>query len=231
MPPPPATGRPLSVYVNPATGNQDLPVFNYFGLPGSNDPRTIQAITPNLFQTGVTEMKQYDALVNGSPFEIPAGKVSFSLGLEVIRQDLTSAVDGLFATGAALGYNPAATFAGGSLTDTADFAEIAIPLVSPAMGVPLIYQLDGTVSGRYEKLSNGSSASVPKFTLKWEPLDKSLVFRGTYAKGFIAPSLFSLYGPATGNAPYFTTLLGNGQSGALALCTQRRPDASGLRER
>ena len=33
------------------------------------------------------------------------------------------------------------------------------------------------------------------FGLRWEPFARQLVVRATYAKGFVAPSIFALFGP------------------------------------
>jgi iron complex outermembrane receptor protein len=36
---------------------------------------------------------------------------------------------------------------------------------------------------------------VPKFGFRWQPFDSQLTFRGDYSKSFIAPNLYSEYGP------------------------------------
>src|SRR6185295_13642423 len=43
-----AAGRPVSVLTD-KTGN-NLPVYNFFALPGFNDPATLDAIRTNLFK-------------------------------------------------------------------------------------------------------------------------------------------------------------------------------------
>jgi iron complex outermembrane receptor protein len=207
-----AAGRPLSVLTD-ATGN-NLPVYDYFALPGFNDPATLNALRTTLFQNGVSDLRDISVRLKGKPFELPAGNLTFALGVETRVEDLTSSVDGLFANGLALGYNPANTFSGGSRSTKGAFVEVGVPLVSPKENVPALYKLELNLADRAEKIQPGGNANSPKFGLLWHPFDDSFVLRGTYAKGFIAPSIFYLFGPAAGNSPSFTLPQGNGSSGA-----------------
>lgn len=208
----PSTGRPLSNFVDPATGNKDLPVYNYFGNAGSNDPRTVKAFSTTLFQDGITQLWDDKAIFTGTPISLPAGKASFSLGAEYLKQNITGTVDGLYANGLALGYNPAATFAGGGYNTKAEFVELGLPVFSSANALPGLHSLDVTLAGRHEKLSTGPTSNVPKIGVKWQPIDDTLTFRGTYSQGFISPTIYNLFGPPVGNSPYFTILAGNGSS-------------------
>jgi iron complex outermembrane receptor protein len=215
----PSTGRPLSVFVDPATGNQDIPVYNYFGLPGSNDPRTIAAMETTLFQSGVSELKNYQAILNGNITALPAGNLTFAAGYQYLRQDLSYQVDGLYKNGLALGYSEANSFAGGTIYSNALFVEFGVPVTAPSQNVPLLNSLDLTFSGRYEKLDTGPKSTVPKVTLKWHPIDDQFTVRATYGNGFISPTTFDLFGPPSSGAPTFTIIEGNGQSnsgGAIA---------------
>lgn len=211
-----SAGKPLSVYTDSA-GN--VPVYNYFSVAGfANDPRAIQAISTVLYKNGTTELGQVNALVSGTPFELPAGKLGFALGAEYRRETLTSSVDGLFAQGLALGYNAAATFSGGKRATRSASAEFEIPVFGGSYRLPGAYLLNVNLAGRYEKLSTGDTSKVPKAGFKWQPLDRDLTVRGTYAKGFIAPTIFALFGPAQGNSPTFTVPLGTitSSGGAVA---------------
>ena len=206
-----SAGRPLSVLTD-ATGN-NLPVYDYFALPGFNDPATLRALRTTLFQNGTTDLRDIGVRLNGKPFELPAGSLAFAIGVETRVEELTSSVDGLFANGLALGYNPANTFAGGTRRTKGAFLELGVPLISPKEAIPGFYKLDLTLADRAEKIEPGGNANTPKFGLLWHPFDESFVLRGTYAKGFIAPSIHDLFGPAAGNAPSFTLPQGNGNSG------------------
>jgi iron complex outermembrane receptor protein len=203
-----AAGKPLSTLTNSAGVN--LPVYNFFALPGFNDPATLAALQAILFQAGTTSLRNLQLIVNGTPFALPAGDVSFALGGEYRREDLTASVDGLFANGLALGYNPANSFSGGERASRGAFLEVGIPLVSPKMAIPGVYTLDLNAADRYEDIEPGGTNNSPKVGVRWLPLDDSFVVRATAADGFIAPSIFNLFGPTVGNSPSFSILQGNG---------------------
>jgi iron complex outermembrane receptor protein len=207
-----SAGKPLSLLTD-ASGN-NLPVYDYFALPGFNDPATLSALRATMFETGVTDLRDISVRLKGKPFELPAGYLTFALGVETRVEDLTSSVDGLFANGLALGYNAANTFAGGSRSTKGAFVEIGVPVVSPKLAVPGVNTLELNLADREEHIQPGGNANTPKFGLRWLPFDDSFALRGTYAKGFIAPSIFYLFGPASQNSPTFTLPQGNGSSGA-----------------
>jgi len=207
-----AAGKPLSIFTD-ASGN-NLPVYDFFALPGVNDPASLNAIKTTLLRSGVTALRDITVLLKGKPFELPAGNIAFALGVETRREDLTSSVDGLFANGLALGYNAAKTFSGGSRSTKGAFVELGVPLLSSKMGVEGFHTLELTLADRGEKIEPGGNANTPKFGVRWLPFDDSFVLRSTYAKGFIAPAIVNLFGPAAQNSPSMLLPQGNGNSGA-----------------
>jgi iron complex outermembrane recepter protein len=209
-----AAGKPLSMLTD--SGGNNLPVYDIFALPGFNDPATINAIKTTLFQWGATSLRDISVRLKGTPFTLPAGDFSFALGVDTRHEDLSSSVDGLFASGLALGYNAAATFpgGGGARDTTGVFIETGIPILGSAQNVPGFHTLEFNVADREEKIKPGGSANSPKFGVRWLPIDDQFVIRGTFSKGFIAPSIFRLFGPSVGNSPTLTILQGNGQTGA-----------------
>jgi len=200
-------GKPLSTLTD-SSGN-NLPVYNFFALPGFNDPATLSAIRTTLFESGDATLRNIQVIVRGKPFELPAGDVGFALGAEERAEDLSSSVDALFANGLAIGYNPANTFAGGSRSSKGAFLEVGAPVTSPKQDIPGLYKVDITVADRYEKIQPGGHANSPKYGLTWRPVNDDFVIRGTYAEGFIAPSIVNLFGPTLGNQPTFSILEGD----------------------
>jgi len=190
----------------------NLPVYNYFALPGFNDPATLDAIRTTLYQSGDTSLRNLGFIVNGKPIELPAGDLGFALGVQTGTEELTTAVDALFANGLALGYNAANTFAGGVRSTKGAFLEVGVPVTSAKQNIIGFHTLDLNLADRYEKIQPGGNANTPKFGLRWLPIDDSFLIRATYAKGFIAPSIFSLFGPGGQNSPSYTILEGNGSS-------------------
>ena len=132
---------------------------------------------------------------------LPGGDVGLALGVEVRREtqrdDRDSAVDGsspfidsvtgeiTISDAAAVSDNPD-TY--GKRTVAAGYAELAVPLVSENMAIPLVRRFDLQLAGRYEHYSDFGSVARPKVAAAWDLID-GLRLRGSYSKGFRAPNL------------------------------------------
>src|SRR5205807_4385033 len=46
---------------------------------------------------------------------------------------------------------------------------------------------------RFDNYSDFGSTEKPKFFFRWQPIDSSLTFRGTYSEAYHAPALAELY--------------------------------------
>jgi outer membrane receptor protein involved in Fe transport len=68
------------------------------------------------------------------------------------------------------------------------YAELAIPLVSPEMGMPLIRAIDVQLAGRVERYSDFGWIAKPKVAASWEIAPRLLV-RGSWSQSFRAPDL------------------------------------------
>jgi iron complex outermembrane receptor protein len=119
--------------------------------------------------------------------------------------------DGLTALGLVPGLSPASPFPGGRRDEYAGWAEVNIPLFSPDMHVPVFYSFEISASGRIEELSPGGESIVPKVGFRWQPIDNQLAFRGEYSQGFIAPTLFNLFGPTRVSNPTVSVGSDSGQ--------------------
>jgi iron complex outermembrane receptor protein len=134
-------------------------------------------------------------------FDLPAGPLGIAVGGEVRREtqrdDRDEAVDGsspfvdavtgavTISDAAAVSDNPD-TY--GKRTIAAVYAELAVPVISPDMGVPLMRSFDLQLAGRYEHYSDFGGVARPKIAAAWDVFD-GLRFRGSYSKGFRAPNL------------------------------------------
>ncbi len=206
-----AAGKPLSMLTD-ASGN-NVPVYNFFALPGFNDPATLALLKTTLFDSGATGLHDVRALIRGTPFELPAGPLGFDVGVEERSESITSSVDGLYSNGLALGFNTANTFAGGSRSSKGAFAEVDVPLTSAKNNITGLHVVDLTLADREEKIKPGGTANSPKIGLRWLPFDDQFALRATASKGFIAPSIVDLFGPAVGNSPTFQILQSNPAAG------------------
>jgi iron complex outermembrane recepter protein len=68
------------------------------------------------------------------------------------------------------------------------FGELAVPVISPEMNVPLVRRVDLQLAARYEHYSDFGSVFKPKIAGAWDLID-GIRLRGSYSKGFRAPNL------------------------------------------
>ena len=82
-------------------------------------------------------------------------------------------------------------------TIESQFAEIKVPITSPQNAIPGAYllTLDGAV--RHEIYSGGNTVTVPKYSVRYLPMNDDFGFRATFGKSFEAPTLYDLYGPSS----------------------------------
>jgi iron complex outermembrane receptor protein len=198
-----AQGHPLSTLTD-ASGN-NLPVFDIFGgslSPGSvNSGSTLDALRATLFTWGQSELWSAQGVFNGSPFSLPAGKVSFAAGGQYIDEALLLQVDGLSQGNLAPGLNVAVPFPRSTRKTAAGFIEVSFPITSPDKNLPGLYDLEVDAAGRYQTFDPGGDDAVPKVGVRWQPVDDEVTLRGSYNQGFIAPSIFNLFGPAFASNP------------------------------
>jgi iron complex outermembrane receptor protein len=117
---------------------------------------------------------------------------------------LTLETDGLTAAGLVPGLNQALPFPGGKRDSWGLFAEFEIPVFSPDYNLPAFHAFSVTAAVRHESLDPGGDATVPKVGIKWQPVDEQWTVRGSYSESFIAPTIYSLFGPAQGSVPQFS---------------------------
>ena len=68
------------------------------------------------------------------------------------------------------------------------YLEFAVPLVSPEREIPLVYNLNMQLAGRFEHYSDFGSVTKPKIALAWD-IAPGFRARGSYSQGFRAPNL------------------------------------------
>jgi outer membrane receptor protein involved in Fe transport len=80
----------------------------------------------------------------------------------------------------------------GSRSVQGAFVELAVPLVSAEMNIPLVHSLDLQLAARAENYSIFGSVAKPKVALAWRPASWMMV-RTAWSEGFRAPNLPQLY--------------------------------------
>ena len=68
------------------------------------------------------------------------------------------------------------------------YGELAIPLISPGMHIPLVREVNMQVAGRFENYSDFGSVAKPKVAVSWDVIE-GVRIRGSYQQGFKAPNL------------------------------------------
>ncbi len=160
-------------------------------------PGATNGVLGTAFVNYVSTNNTFDALLRGKLFELPAGAVNFAAGFDFSRQNLTAVPDNNTANDLWID-SPTILPFDQSRTITSAYAEIEIPIVDKSHPLPGIYSMAFDGAGRYDDYSgNVGSSKVPKVSLKYQPFDDELTLRASAGKSFIAPQLYSLYGPTT----------------------------------
>jgi iron complex outermembrane recepter protein len=109
-------------------------------------------------------------------FQMPGGPFTMAAGAQYIHKALNATDPPSVVSGYQMG---TIAFAVGSQDDTAGFLEFG--------GNP-VKQLEVNADIRYDHYDTYGGSATPKFGLKFTPIDQ-LAFRGTWGKGFRAPSI------------------------------------------
>jgi len=129
-------------------------------------------------------------VVRFAPFSLPAGDVSAAAGMEF--RTFGNKITYFNPDSALLLYFNQSNYRV-ERDVTAAYFEANLPLVGPEQAWRWVHALDLGLAVRYERFSDFGSATVPRATLRWEPLsDGSLMVRASYSESFQAPPVESL---------------------------------------
>jgi outer membrane receptor protein involved in Fe transport len=185
---------------NPWTGGGTY-IDNAFDST-SNPASSTDPFYIDVDRRGTTRLMLVDfKLSNGSLWKMPAGDLGFGTGIEFRRQTYEDNRDPHL-DGTAPLYNfvrdqifPSSVMGSSDTPDTfgrrsvfSVFAELAVPLVSPDMSIPLVESLDMQLAARYEDYDDIGSVTKPRIALSWH-LVEGLAVRASYSEGFKAPNL------------------------------------------
>jgi iron complex outermembrane receptor protein len=161
-------------------------VVNFFG---DNTPDVVNLErSANFVGDAITgRSKNYGAQIktSGEVYKLPAGPLAVAFGLETRKEELTQNMAEALQGGYITGYGGQIKNVEGSRKQWAAFTEVNIPIVK---------NLEGNVAVRYDHYSDFGSTTNPKFSLRWQPT-RTLLLRGSYGTGFLAPSLYELNTP------------------------------------
>lgn len=153
----------------------------------------IDAISAPLKETGTMRQTVWEANMEGSLFDLPAGEMRAALGatyrenLYEFREDTLKEVTSSFLD-QALGIYPARSIDEG-LSSREVYAEVSVPLLHD---LPLIQQFDLVGGIRYSDSSQTGGSTTWKVEASWEVTDW-LRLRGGYNRAERAPNIGELY--------------------------------------
>jgi iron complex outermembrane recepter protein len=161
-------------------------IINPFGpqtAAGQAAIEAAQVVAPT--QIGKNKVTFFDFRVSKADLaQLPAGPLGIAFGVEFRKEksgfealDITSQLG-------SLGIDPDSDTSGSRKVGAA-FAELNIPIVK---------DLEMSLAARYDKYSDFGNTVNPKVGLRYQPT-KELLFRGSAATGFRAPTLYEIYQP------------------------------------
>lgn len=184
---------------SPISLNQCVP-FNILGGPSASTPDALKYINA-LEQSRMQDTsKDFTANITGGLFEMPleAGTFSFAAGIEHRSIDGFNHPDPLASQGYTTDLVSGPT-SGGYTTNEA-YVELSIPVLKDLPGAKA---LSFDVASRYSHYSNFGGTTNNKYSFQYSPIE-DLKFRGTFAKGFRAPTISDLYGGGSQSFDYYT---------------------------
>ena len=168
----------------------------------ANSQATIDTFRIDVSRDSRTTLALIDAKLSRPDIvALPAGDVGVAMGAEWRREtfldDRDDRLDGTTTfTDLVTGETNLSDVMGSSPTpDTrgdrnvySAFIEVAAPLLSPDMNIPLVEQFDVQLAARFESFSDVGEVIKPKVAFSYYPVSW-LQVRGAYARGFRAPNL------------------------------------------
>lgn len=205
----PVAGGPYSLeYQGFSTSGPQVvtPALDPFARAAGVTPGSLANLYGTEVIRAISQLESWDGQIVGRMPGLPAGDVGLAVGATVRREALSGHADpnGRVTDPVTGAYGVNSQFwVGGTFanpfaarrTISGGFAEVRVPLTSDQWNVPALRAFDLTGAVRSEHYSDAGNSTVPKVGFRWEPFDRQLVFRGNYAKSFLAPNLFSETGP------------------------------------
>ena len=140
---------------------------------------------------GKYEVKQFDAAITGSLFDLPGGTVKVAIGGDYRRE--TYSFNGSAA--AVLGTPDIFNVAFDNINALAP-KNRDVKAVYGEILIPVVKALEITLAGRYDNYSGFGGTFNPKISAKFQPVDW-LMFRGSYNTGFRVPSFNQIFNGVT----------------------------------
>jgi iron complex outermembrane receptor protein len=167
----------------------NAPVANIFGQNLSE--AAVNAIKINATNVTNAEQKVAVATLGGEAFDLPAGAVNFSVGLEYRTAEAEYIPDEYLRSGDVIGFNPGLPTSG-DVTAKEIFAEVRVPILAELPFVQSLSANGGYRSSDYD-LDGVGRVETYLYGLDWR-VNESVAFRGQFQRAIRAPNIGDLYG-------------------------------------
>ncbi len=142
-----------------------------------NDPAVLNNVGLSFAESGEATITDWDLRGSRELMDLAGGPAAVAAGVEARKEKLLLTPDSRITSGNVVGRGTSA--ADGSRDVAALYAELSVPFVK---------RVETQLAVRTEHYSDFGTSTTPKIGVKYMPVDIVAV-RGTYAKGFRAPSL------------------------------------------
>jgi iron complex outermembrane recepter protein len=190
----------------------------------NNHPNSIfyNSLRTEQVEDNRTDLVQWTLRAGGTLVNLPSGPLTVAGGLEYRSEDLAQSND----TNSQFNNIISANFAGHLISARryvkSAYGEVDLPLVGEKWSWPGLRNLDTVFSERYDDYSDFGGAAKPKLAVRYKPFE-DLTFRGSYAEGYIAPTLVELFA-APLQFQQIITDPQNGQTYSVLLTTGGNPN-------
>jgi iron complex outermembrane receptor protein len=162
--------------------------FNIFGGEGSITQAMLDYVAFTQRDSSRQRLWDFSANLSGGLFDLPGGTASIAIGFE--HRDQSGRFDPDPVVAAGLGSDIPALPTSGSFDVDEAYAELRLPLLRDTA---FFHRLELTGAARYSDYSTSGSTTTFSAGVNWQPVEE-LLFRGSWAEGFRAPSIGELFG-------------------------------------
>ena len=169
------------------------------GQPGTlDDPELRKFLVPDNLDTGLTETRSFTANLTGALTELPAGDLSFAVGIESRseRGSFTPSLQKQLAQTTNTRKLPTR----GDYRANEVYAELNIPLLADK---PFAQTLSLDLATRYSDYDVFGGTTNSKVGIEWRPTSELMV-RANWGEGFRAPTINDLFGGEQDFFPAYT---------------------------
>ena len=178
-------GYPLNSRIVPLLNSGRVNLF------GPNTPDIVSEVQATNFKGETDNSKSTNqgvqAKISGEILQMAAGSLALAVGAEGRKEKLVQHYNPVLQTADVSGFGSNFLDLDASRDVKAAYAEL---------NVPIFKTLEANVAVRTDDYSDFGRTTNPKASLRWQP-SRDILFRGSYGKGFLAPTLFQLYVPNT----------------------------------